>query len=171
MKIYNNIPYLNESELQMLDIYSPKNQQPPSPVLIHIHGGAWCSGDKQYSRGHGVFYSQNGFLVVCINYRLHSLEKPLKHPNQTEDCTAAIAWVFKNIEKYGGNNKQIFISGHSSGAHLASLIACDKRYLAKYNLSPNNIKGVIAVDTSAFNLNSYKIKHTKNVYNICGILD
>ncbi|WP_420792860.1 hypothetical protein [Lentisphaera profundi] len=33
-----------------------------------------------------------------------------------------MAWTFKNIQKYGGNTKAIFISGHSTGGYLASMI-------------------------------------------------
>lgn len=156
MKIYNDIVYSAESNLQQLDVYTCNESDSLVPVIIHIHGGAWCYGDKSESAPHGKFYSEKGFLVVCINYRLCSPKPPfIKHPTQAKDCAAAVAWVFKNIEKYGGDNKQIFVSGHSSGAHLASLIATDERYLNKYNISPHDIKGVIAVDTSAFNLNSY----------------
>jgi len=156
MKIYNNISYADADRLQKLDIYSPENNDAPCPVIIHIHGGAWTYGDKSNEINHGKFYCQRGVTVVCINYRLSEEEEVLtKHPTHAEDCASAVAWVYKNIEKYGGDKDNIFLSGHSSGAHLATLIATDKRYLNKHNISCKDITGVIAVDTAAFNLNSY----------------
>src|SRR5262249_21386789 len=38
-----------------------------------------------------------------------------------------------------------FVMGHSSGAILVSLLACDHSYLISQGLSPDLIKGVIAV--------------------------
>lgn len=156
MKTYNDIRYASESDLQCLDIYTCNERSSLSPVLIHIHGGAWCYGDKSDCLPHGKFYSEKGFVVVCINYRLCCPTPPfIKHPVQAKDCAAAVAWVFNNINNYGGDNNKIYISGHSSGSHLASLIATDERYLNEHNIKPTDINGVIAVDTSSFNLNSY----------------
>ena len=156
MKIYNDIAYLNDSKLQRLDIYTPNKSNHPSTVLIYIHGGTWSYGDKLSSQKHGEFYQKNGFIFVSINYRLYSPKiQNSKHPTQAEDCAAAISWVFNNIEQYGGDKNNIYISGHSSGAHLASLISTDEKYLKKHHIKPSDIKGVVAIDTSAFNLNSY----------------
>ena len=41
MKTYNDIMYASESDLQCLDIYTCNENNSLSPVLIHIHGGAW----------------------------------------------------------------------------------------------------------------------------------
>jgi acetyl esterase/lipase len=37
--------------------------------------------------------------------------------------------------------------GHSSGAHLSLLLATDETYLAKHNLSPKDIAGVVGLST------------------------
>lgn len=157
MKIYHDIIYATESCLQKLDVYAPKKET-LSPVLIHIHGGAWSYGDKAAAKPLGEFYAKLGLVVVCINYRLSNPENSdIKHPIHAQDCAAAVAWVFNNIGQYGGDKNKIYLSGHSSGAHLASLIATDSQYLRTHNVLPEDIQGVIAVDTSAFNLNSYML--------------
>ena len=46
--------------------------------------------------------------------------------------------------RYGVNPNNIFISGHSAGAHLVALLALDSKYLLQEGLSPEAIRGVIA---------------------------
>jgi acetyl esterase/lipase len=64
-------------------------------------------------------------------------------PAYIEDAAAAVAWVFQNIEKYGGSTKLIFISGHSAGGYLGMMITLDKSYLNKYNINSNQIAALI----------------------------
>lgn len=56
-----------------------------------------------------------GFAVIGVGDRL---SPKVTAPAYIEDAAAAVAWVFKNIEKYGGNNDLIFVSGHSAGGYL-----------------------------------------------------
>src|SRR5215471_2431848 len=74
-----------------------------------------------------------------------------------EDVAAAFAWVYRNAAQIGGDASRIYVSGHSAGGHLASLLALDPRYLEKHNISSRAIRGVISVsgvydvtDTPAF---------------------
>ena len=34
----------------------------------------------------------------------------------------AVAWVYRNAESFGGNPDCLYVSGHSSGAHLAGVV-------------------------------------------------
>ena len=78
--------------------------------------------------------------MVGVNYRLYP---KVKAPTYIEDAAAAVAWVFKNIASYGGDPDMIFISGHSAGGYLASMVGLDKSYLEKYNIDANKIAGGI----------------------------
>jgi acetyl esterase/lipase len=62
-----------------------------------------------------------------------------------EDAAAAFDWVVRHIEQYGGDPARIYLGGHSSGGHMASLLALDGEYLKKYGLSPDEIRGVISM--------------------------
>jgi alpha-beta hydrolase superfamily lysophospholipase len=53
--------------------------------------------------------------------------------------------VYDNIESYGGDTRRVFVSGHSAGAHLAALVALDKRFLADVAVPPSFIKGVVSI--------------------------
>jgi arylformamidase len=39
-----------------------------------------------------------------------------------DQCRRAVAWVFHNAASFGGDPNQVYLSGHSSGAHLASCV-------------------------------------------------
>ena len=51
----------------------------------------------------------------------------------------------KHIADKGGDPKRVFVMGHSSGAHLSVLLACDPQYLAKHGLSPSDVAGVVGL--------------------------
>ena len=83
---------------------------------------------------------EKGIAVIGVNYRLSPRVNAAK---AIEDAAAATAWVFKNIKNYGGDENLIFISGHSAGGYLASMVALNKDYLAKYNIDANRLAGII----------------------------
>ena len=140
-----NVPYIENEDFSplrhILDMYLPDDTK-NFPVLFFVHGGAWTLGDKVGTRNVGLTFSQQGIGVVSVNYRLF----PGAHyPEFAEDVAAAFAWTVKHIADYGGDPEKIFVAGHSAGAHLASLIATNKRFLRPYDLSPEDILGVIGI--------------------------
>ena len=60
------------------------------------------------------------------------------HPSQVDDASAAVAWVIKNIAQYGGDQKRIYVGGHSAGGHLAAYVGLNHRFWPE-------LKGVIAL--------------------------
>lgn len=77
-----------------------------------------------------------------ISYRL---SPSVSHPAHIQDAAAAVAWVKKNIAKYGGDPNAIFVIGHSAGAYLAALLALDERYLRAEGLTLRDIRGAVPV--------------------------
>ena len=78
--------------------------------------------------------------MVAANYRLYP---KASCPAYLEDAAAAVAWTFRNIAKYGGNADNIFVSGHSAGGYLTSMIGVDKHWLAACDIDANRIAGLI----------------------------
>jgi acetyl esterase/lipase len=124
-----------------LDIYVPKGK-PLAPVFFFIHGGAWKTGDRSYYPPLGNRYAREGFVTVVPSYRL-APKNP--HPAQIEDVAAAFAWTVRHIAEEGGDTNRIYVGGHSAGGHLAALLALDESYLARHQLSPKLIHGVLAL--------------------------
>lgn len=138
-----NIPYYSNSinqsdkyisEKCLLDIYYPVNVK-DFPTIVWFHGGGLTSGNKTVPSG----LLKKGICIVSVNYRLYP---KVKCPKYLEDAAAAVAWVFNNIKKYGGDPDLIFVSGHSAGAYLTSMIGLDKRWLAANNIDANKIAGL-----------------------------
>lgn len=118
-----------------LNFYYPANVK-NFPTVVWFHGGGLTGGKNELPK---ELLEQN-IAVVSVEYRL---APKVKAPAYIEDAAAATAWVFDNIEKYGGNKNLIFQSGHSAGGYLAMMITLDKKYLQKYNIDADQIAGLI----------------------------
>ncbi len=118
-----------------LDIYYPENKADFSTV-VWFHGGGLKVGNKFIPET----LKESGFAIVAVNYRFYP---KIKSPAYIEDAAAAASWVFENIEKYGGDPGKIFVSGHSAGGYLASMIGLDKSYLKVYDIDANAIAALL----------------------------
>ncbi|MFA7419567.1 MAG: alpha/beta hydrolase, partial [Melioribacteraceae bacterium] len=134
-----NISYYEDSEIKLdsyinercfLDVYYPTNVKNFATV-VWFHGGGLTGGNKHVPEE----LQNKGIAVVAVNYRL---SPKAKSPSYIIDAAAAVAWVFKHIEEFGGDNKLIFISGHSAGGYLATMIGLDKRWLNQFGINSKN---------------------------------
>ena len=127
---------------QTLDLYLPADSSGKSPLLVFIHGGFWLLTDDDYRIGASLAENlvREGVAVALVRYRLAPAHR---HPAQAEDVAAALAHLGKNADTYGLDEKRVFVSGHSAGGHLASLVALDRTYLAAQKISLR-IAGVIS---------------------------
>ena len=115
----------------VLDIYYPETDK-GFATLVWFHGGGLEKGNKDLLDG----FRRQGFAVVSVNYRLFP---QCKCPDYIEDAAMAVAWTFENIEKYGGNKDQIYVSGHSAGGYLTLMVTLAKEYMEKYGADADNI--------------------------------
>lgn len=114
-----------------LDIYYPENVDSFTTV-VWFHGGGLTAGEKSIPDR----LKNHKLAIVAVNYRL---SPKVKSPVYINDGAVAVAWVFKNISKYGGDPKKIVVSGHSAGGYLTAMIGLDKHYLAAYGIDANSI--------------------------------
>jgi acetyl esterase/lipase len=143
-KTETEIPYRSGDDLTeymakrcRLNIYYPtKESAKPFPTVVWFHGGGLTAGQKSIPGA----LKQREIAVVAVNYRLHP---KVRSPAYVEDAAAAVAWTFNNIEKYGGSKELIFVSGHSAGGYLTSMVGIDKRWLAAHGIDANRIAGLI----------------------------
>jgi|GEM_PF-44488 len=119
----------------VLDVYYPENGN-DFPTVVWFHGGGITGGEKFIPNE----LKEKGLAVVAVNYRL---SPKVKAPTYIDDAAAAIAWVFKHIEEYGGNRGKIFISGHSAGGYLVAMVGLDKSWLRKYGEDADKLAGII----------------------------
>lgn len=124
-----------------LDVFMPEGAA-GAPVVVFFHGGALQQGDKSYGEVLVRRFVPEGVGVVSANYRL---SPGVMHPAHIQDAAAAFAWVVKNIARYGGDPERVYVSGHSAGAYLATLMALDPAHLASHGLGLDAIRGTIAI--------------------------
>ena len=131
-----NIAYRTPDEAKCrLDIYYPENKQ-GFDTVVWFHGGGLASGERYIP---GELKGQ-GLAVVAVSYRL---SPQVKCPAYIEDAAAAVAWVFRHIERYGGSPQRIFVAGASAGGYLTAMIGLDRRWLAVHGVEANAIAGLI----------------------------
>ena len=131
-----------------LDIYSPKVGA-NHPVMIYVHGGGWKIGDKSRVHLKPAWFTNQGYVLVSVNYRLHP---QANWKQQAGDVAAAVRWVTENIHKHGGSPKKIHLMGHSAGAHLAALVATDATYFNAEKLKLNTLKSVVLLDGACYDI-------------------
>ncbi len=103
-----------------LDVYIPTRAQKPLPVVMYVHGGGFAMLSKDTHRVMAMAIARRGYLVFNINYRLgphHTYPAPL------EDACAALLWVDRNCERFGGDRSRIAIAGESAGGNLVTALA------------------------------------------------
>lgn len=132
--------------LQRLDLY-PRAAPESAPVLVFVHGGGWTRGDKRAVNALPGYAERHGLLLVSVNHRL---TPQVDAGGCARDVAAAVAWVRRHAGRHGGDPGRIVLAGHSSGAHLAALVAADPAYLAAHGRKPADLAGVIALDGAGY---------------------
>ena len=128
-------PDVYARERCQLDVYHPVGG-PSVATVVWFHGGGLTGGNRSVPSA----LKGQGIIVVAVDYRL---SPKAKAPAYIEDAAAAVAWTFKNIARYGGDTNRIFLSGHSAGGYLASLITLDRRWLAVHGVDPDRLAGLV----------------------------
>jgi arylformamidase len=123
--------------IEGLDIYMTK--RPNAPINIFIHGGAWRVGlAKEYAFVAELFVHAGAHVVLPDHFWVQDAGGNLMP--LAEQVRRAVAWVYRNAHSFGGNPSRIYVSGHSSGAHLAG-VALTTDWSKDFNLPADIIKG------------------------------
>ncbi len=100
---------------QRLDLYVPEAAQ--APVHVFIHGGAWRRLGKNDSGFAAPVFVAAGALFAALHF---SLSPTVTLDTMVRQVREAIAWLWRNAAHHRGDPARMFVSGHSSGAHLLS---------------------------------------------------
>jgi acetyl esterase/lipase len=107
-----------------LDVYHRRDRPASAPILLHIHGGGFYSGNKAREARPLIRYltSRRGFVCVSAGYRL---QPHVTLADQVADVRSAIAWVRAHAGEYGAEPARLFVTGSSAGANLAIRAVCE----------------------------------------------
>lgn len=92
------------------------------PVLFFIHGGGFSGGSGDDNLYGPDFLVPHEIILVTINYRLGAFgflcmdTEDVPGNAGLKDQVAALQWVQRNIENFGGDPKQVTVIGQSAGA-------------------------------------------------------
>lgn len=130
-------------ERQRLDVFEPVSAHAqPAPVVIFYYGGAWDRGSKADYRFVGRTLAARGFIAIVPDYRVYP---EVVFPGFIDDAAAATAWAFENVPRFNGDPAQVFLMGHSAGAHIAAMLALNDAYLDARGVSPTQLAGWIGL--------------------------
>ncbi len=127
---------------QKLDVYRPTRPLSDTPVVVFFYGGTWNSGERGDYRFVAQALAARGLLVVVADYRLYP---QVRYPSFLEDGADAVAWTYRNIVRYGGDVRRLFVMGHSSGGYNAAMLALDPQWLRKAGIPANALRGWIGL--------------------------
>lgn len=113
-----------------LNVHAPANAK-NAPVMVWLYGGASYLGGAHLGSYNAPSFARNGVVIVTTNYRLGPLGG-FAHPALTKaaktneplgsyallDAVAALQWVQRNIEKFGGNKQNVTLFGQSAGGGM-----------------------------------------------------
>ncbi len=128
---------------QRLDVYLPTpSTQSSLPVLCFLPGGAWVNGCKEWLAFMAPVLTSVPAIFVALSYR-HA--PAAKFPAQLDDTVGGLAWLYRNIVRWGGDPRRVFLAGHSAGGHLAALASLRRDALAARELPPDFIRGCLPI--------------------------
>lgn len=129
-----DMPGVQSEDCLHLTVWTPAADRARRPVVVWIHGGAWQSGAGAVPWYDGSRLANEGdVVVVAVNYRVAALGW-LSLPGLTSnlgllDQEAALDWVVRNIEHFGGDPARITAMGQSAGAScIAALLGRAPRF-------------------------------------------
>jgi arylformamidase len=129
------------TEIEKLDIY--KTARPNAPVNVYIHGGAWRNGQaKDFAFPAEMFINAGAHFVVVDFVQITETGGDLMP--MVGQVRSALAWVYKNAASFGGDADRIYITGHSSGAHLSGCTLVTD-WQKNFDLPANIIKGGLLI--------------------------
>src|SRR5262249_26431157 len=108
-----------------------------APIIVMVHGGAWCVGDKALkstTKNKVARWSPKGFLFVSVNYPM--ITDGLNALSQANEVAKAVAFVQNHARDWGGDPARVILMGHSAGAHLVSLVNADGKMRQAYGVKP-----------------------------------
>lgn len=109
-----------EKPIERIELYRCAKEK--APVNVFIHGGAWRAG---LARDYGYpaeMHVKAGAHFAAVDFS-NVLETGGDLLPMADQVRRAIAWVCRNVEKLGANAQRVYVSGTSSGAHLAGVAA------------------------------------------------
>jgi acetyl esterase/lipase len=125
-----DIEYLRHGDTPLLArLYRPQGSG-PFPIMVELHGGAWCRSDRLADKVIHEALARSGVIVAALDWR----QPPVApYPASFQDIHYGIRWLKARASELGSRPDLVGSMGNSSGGHQAMLLAMrpfDPRYSA-----------------------------------------
>jgi acetyl esterase/lipase len=125
-----DVEYLRHGDMPLLArLFKPRGTG-PFPLIVELHGGAWCHGDRLNDTIINEALARSGVVVAALDFRMPPIAA---YPASLADINYAIRWLKTRAAELGGRPDRVGLLGVSSGAHQAMLLGMrprDLRYSA-----------------------------------------
>lgn len=121
-----------------LDLFRTK--APNAPIFVFVRGGAWrATGIERYAFVAELFVRAGAHCVIPQYAGVENVDGKLL--TLAGQVRSAVAWVYKNAARIGGDPAKLYVGGHSSGAHMAGVVAITE--WERFGVPPDAVKGVL----------------------------
>ena len=125
-----DIEYIRHGDTPyLLRLFKPAGQG-PFPLIVELHGGAWCRGDRENDGLLNEALAKSGVVVAALDWRMPPVAP---YPAALADINYAVRWLKTRATDLRSRPEFVGIMGSSSGGHQAMLAAMrprDSRYSA-----------------------------------------
>jgi arylformamidase len=137
------------TEIEALDLFPTPLPYPPpqagegregAPVNVFIHGGAWRQRSARDYAFLAEMFVRAGAHFVALDFVGVEATKGDLLP-MADQVRRGVAWVYQNAKSFGGDPSRLYVSGQSSGAHLAgNVVTTDWK---DYGVPHDVVKGAL----------------------------
>ena len=123
-----DVEYLRHGDSPLLARLFTPGGSGPFPIVVDLHGGAWCRGDRLNDAPINEALARSGVIVAALDFRMPPVAS---YPASVADIHYAIRWLKTRAASLGGRPDRVGVLGVSSGAHQGMLLAMrprDPRY-------------------------------------------
>jgi acetyl esterase len=110
-------------------LYRPQGPG-PFPMMVELHGGAWCRSDRHGDKVIHESLAKAGVVVATLDWRMPPVAP---YPASFQDIHYGIRWLKSRAAELGSRPDMVGSMGNSSGGHQAMLLGMrpfDARYAA-----------------------------------------
>lgn len=137
------------TEVEKLDLFSPHPNAPPqagegregAPINVFIHGGAWRQRWVKDYAFLAEMFVRAGSHIALLDFVGVDVTKGDLLP-MADQVRRGVAFVYKNARSFGADPEKLYVSGHSSGAHLTGCVVTTD--WQDYGVPQTIVKGALA---------------------------
>jgi arylformamidase len=125
--------------VEQLDLFAAS--KPNAPINVFIHGGAWRQrAAKDYAFLAEMFVRAGAHFIALDFVGVENTGGDLLP--MADQVRRGVAWAYKNAASFGGDPSRLYVSGQSSGAHLAGCVVTTD-WQKDYGVPDDIVKGAL----------------------------